>query len=145
MKDGQSSFSFAFGLTVMEEHCLVTTKKMLMFYLLIYIQMYIKIYMDITISYWPGDAEIFLCFILTYKARENFVLLSCRISMKVLFSPIFWQLTSVKLCLFCGWVYGLYGSLWLFFWRKEIFLGKRSRFTPKSNGQFSSEDSATLV
>lgn len=81
----------------MEEHCLVTTKKMLMFYLLIYIQMYIKIYMDITISYWPGDAEIFLCFILTYKARENFVLLSCRISMKVLFSPIFWQLTSVKL------------------------------------------------
>jgi len=33
----------------------------------------------------PRSAGIFLCFLLTYKARENFALFCCRISSKVLF------------------------------------------------------------
>jgi len=96
--------------------------------------------------FWPGGAEILLCFILNYKAQENFVLLSCRISILFfifvlylfLFPSIFWQLLSAKLFLFygLGWVYELDGSSWLFFWIKEIFLRKRSYFTLKSVGGF---------
>lgn len=54
------------------------------------------------------------------------MLLSNRISSKVLFSSTFWGIVSVKLFLpvGLGWVCGLYGSSWLLL-KKKIFLRKR--------------------
>lgn len=112
------------------------------------IHTYMCVYICIQLFFsWPGAAGIFLCVLLTYKAWENFVLLSCRISSKVLFCSILWQIVAVKLFLssHLGCIYGLHGSSWLLLWSKEIFLRKWGCFTPKSIGQFSSEDSATSV